>query len=635
MRRPASTNVLIALLLAGITFALYGPAAHFDLIYFDDPLFVTDCAEFNRGVTWHSLAWAGTSVVVANWHPLTNFTFLLTHQFFGADPGVEHLVNAAFHAANAALVFLLLLRLTQARWRSAVVAAIFAWHPLRVESVAWIAERKDVLCAFFFLLALLAWTKKVMSDEWRVASGRHFSSLITRHSPLVFFALALLSKPMAVTLPFVLLLLDVWPLRRVEGWKLKVEGSGQQKFQPATSNLQLVTEKWPFFALMFLFCAVTYWVQRDYAAMTPWDKLGLDARVANAISSYINYIAKLFWPLNLAAIYPFPKDYDVTETVLKAALLAAVSLGCWQQLARRPWLAVGWGWYLGTAVPIIGIIQVGEQAMADRYTYLPLIGPVVALVWTAADFFPRRRGGKIFLAAASVLILSALLVLSARQLQFWRNTITLFAHNLAVTPDNASAEFTLGLGFEHAGDTNRALVCYRVAKMIEPRDFQNRRNLANLLAKQGQLDAAETEFDSLLADNSTDYQNHLGLADLLARQGRADESYFQLNETLRLYPDCVEALNNLAWALATSPRADIRDGPRAVQLAQHACELTHFEKTIFIGTLAAAQAAAGKFDAALATAQRACDLAQKNGETNLLQRNQELLERYRVHQTAQ
>jgi len=383
-----------------------------------------------------------------------------------------------------------------------------------------------------------------------------------------------------------------------------------------------------------VFCVATYWIQHDYAAMTPWAKLGLAPRVANAIAGYLAYPAQLFWPLNLAVIYPFPKSYDLTATVLKAALLLVISIGCLAQLARRPWLVVGWFWYLGTALPIIGLVQVGEQAMADRYTYLPLIGPVVALVWTAAEIFSRARGGKIILTATTVLILSALAALTERQLQFWRNTIALFEHNLAVTPDNSSAQFTLGLGFEHAGDTNRALTCYRAAKMSAPGDFQNRRSLASLLAKQGQFAAAEAEYVSLLAEEPTEYQDHLGLAGLLAAQGRTDESLFQLNETVRLNPDCVEALNNLAWALATSPRAEIRDGPRAVALAQHACELTHFEKTIYIGTLAAAFAEAGKFDDAIATAQRACEVAAKNGETNLLERNQELLARYRAHQTA-
>ena len=214
--------------------------------------------------------------------------------------------------------------------------------------------------------------------------------------------------------------------------------------------------------------------------MTPWEKLGLAPRVANAIASYVAYPAQLFWPLNLAAIYPFPKRYDATQTVLKAALLLALSLGCLVQRTRRPWLAVGWFWYLGMALPVIGIVQVGEQAMADRYTYLPLIGPVVALVWTTAEFFSRGRGGKIFLTVATILILSMLAILSARQLQFWKNTIALFEHNVAVTPNNSSANSRSASASMHAGDTNRAIVCYRTAKMFEPRDFQNRRNLAGL-----------------------------------------------------------------------------------------------------------------------------------------------------------
>jgi tetratricopeptide (TPR) repeat protein len=272
--------------------------------------------------------------------------------------------------------------------------------------------------------------------------------------------------------------------------------------------------------------------------------------------------------------------------------------------------------------------------MADRYTYLPLIGPVVALVWTAAEIFSPVRGGKIILTAAAVLILSTLAVLSARQLQFWRNTIALFAHNVAVTPDNGSAHFTLGLGFEHAGDTNRAAACFRVAKQLSPGDLQVRRSLAGLLAQQDELAAAEAEYTELLAMQPDDFEGHAGLAGVLAAQGRTQEEILQLNQALQTSPDSAEVLNNLAWALATTPQSELRDGPRAVALAQHACELTHFEKTIYIGTLAAAFAAAGKFDDAIATAQRACGVATKNGETNLLQRNQELLARYRAHQTA-
>ena len=627
-------NHFIAFALAAITLALYWPVRGFDLVYWDDPQMLADCPQIAAGLTWASVKWAWTGVVIANWHPVTNLSFLIVSQFFGIAPGAHHLTNAFIHAANAALLFWLLLHLTGARWRSAAVAAIFAWHPLRVESVAWIVERKDVLCAFFFLLTLLAWTKRVTTEELSVKSGHQFFRLATRHSPLFFFALALLSKPMAVTLPFVLLLLDVWPLGRVEKYKLKVAGPGRPSAQPSISHFQLLAEKWPFFALMFLFCLVTYWIQRDYAAMTPWEKLGLAPRLHNVVASYTAYLAQLFWPLNLAAIYPYPKSFDPLPTALKAALLLAISALCIGQIKKRPQFVFGWFWYLGTALPVIGLVQVGEQAMADRYTYLPLIGPVIALVWTAAEFFSGGRNLKIVLTTASVSILSALLFLSAHQLQFWRNTTTLFSHNVEVTPENGSAHFTLGLGYEHAGDTNRALVSYRVAKELSPADAQIRHCLASLLAKQNQLAAAENEYQQLIALNEKDFSVHAALAGVFAAEGRAEESLAQLNEAARWNPDSTEVLNNLAWQLAASPDKKIRDGAKAVVLAQRACELTKFSKTMFIGTLAAALAEAGRFDEAIATAQRACDLAVKNGETDLLQRNRELLEHYRAHKTA-
>jgi len=624
---------IIVLLLAGITFGLYWPTGGFDLIYFDDPLVLTECPAVQAGLTWASVKWALMSVVIANWHPVTNLSFLVVAQFFGATPGPQHLANALLHAVNAALLFLVLRQFTGATWRSAVVATIFAWHPLRVESVAWIVERKDVLCAFFWLLTLWAWGRyashgrlldvepesKATSPQPSPPAAREkktTASAVTYWLAVVCFALALLSKPMAVTLPFVLLLLDVWPLKRLGILK------------------PLVTEKIPFFALMFLFCGATYWIQHDYAAMTPWDKLGLAPRLHNTIAGYVAYLGQLFWPMNLAVIYPFPKSFDVGQTVLKAALLAAISWGCVWQFRQRPWLAVGWCWYLGTALPIIGLVQVGEQAMADRYTYLPLIGPVIALVWTAADFFANRRAGKIILASATGFILAALLVLTVRQISFWRDTITLFTHNLAVTPHNASAQFSLGLGYEHAGDTNRAIVSYRAAKSMEPRDFQNRRNLANLLTLSGEPAAAAAEYLALIAEEPEQYQNHQAYAGLLTAQKRLEEARAELEATVRLNPSATEALNNLAWALVTDPRVEIRDGQRAARLAQRACELTQFQKTIYLGTLAAALAEAGKFDEAIATAQRACELAQKNKETNLLQRNQELLEHYRRHETV-
>lgn len=620
MRRPW----IIALLLAAATLALYWPVRQFDIVYFDDPLLLNDNHEVQAGFTWAGVKWAFSSVVIANWQPVTNLSFLLVSQFFGIAPGAHHLANAAIHAANAGLLFLLLWRLTKSMWRSGVAAAIFAWHPLRVESVAWIAERKDVLCAFFFLLAIWFYTRFAQEISGSMTSPpgkRSPRSRIFYGAGLISFALALLSKPMAVTLPGVLLLLDAWPLGRLPAldWpKLK----------------RLILEKIPFFVLMFGFCVATCWIQHDYAAMTPWEKLGLAPRVANAISGYVAYPAQLIWPVNLVIIYPYPKSFDDVQVALKAALLVAVSAACFLQYRQRPWLAVGWLWYLGTALPIIGIVQVGEQAMADRYTYLPLIGPVVAATWTISELFSTKRVGRIAVAAAAVAALSVLAVLTERQLQFWRNTVSLFAHNVAVTPNNASAMSTLGLGFEHAGDTNHAVVCYRVARMIEPRDVENRRCLANLLIKEGHLAAAEHEYRTLQADEPTQGLDYLGLAGVLAAQGRVEESIVELNEVLQFAPDYVDALNNLAWALATNPRAEVRDGPRAVALARHACELTGFNQTICVGTLAAAQAETGKFDDAAVTAERACTLAASKGETNLLQRNQQLLELYRNHKAA-
>ena len=610
-------KITFALVLLAVTLALYWPVHGFDLVYWDDPQVMTDCPA-SAGLTWPGLKWALTAVVIANWHPLTNLSFITVAEFFGHTPGAQHLANALIHSINAALLFLLLVQLTGATWRSAVAAAIFAWHPQRVESVAWIIERKDVLCGFFVFLSLIAYAKFS-----KMVGNKTNHSKFWFHSSLLAFAGALLSKPMAVTLPFVLLLLDIWPLRRftIDNFQLSV-------------FTKLVREKTPFFALMILFCIATYWIQRDYAAMTPWEKLGLAPRVANAITGYLAYPTQLLWPTDFAAIYPFQINFDTTEVTLKALLLLFISIGCFSQIKKHPSLTVGWLWYLGTALPIIGFVQVGEQSMADRYTYLPLIGPVVALVWTASEFFLSRRAGKTIFKTSVVLILATLLVLSARQIQFWRNTIALFTHNIEVTPDNGSAHFTLGLGYEHAGDLNRATVCYRVAKKLSPGDAQIRSSLACLLTKQNHWSEAETEYRELLAMNEADFATHNALANVLAAQGRDEESLAQLNESVRLNPDCVETLNNLAWALTASPHPELRDGLRAVTLAQRACELSRYEKTMFIGTLAAAQAEAGKFEEAIATAQKACALASKNRETNLLQSNQELLELYRAHKPA-
>ena len=415
-------KITIGLLLAGITLALYWPVRNFDLVQYDDPQFLTENPEIQSGLNGHSLAWAMGGVVAANWHPVTTLSFVLGHQFWGLNPGAEHLVNAGFHALNAALLFLVLLCLTQSTWRSAVVAALFAWHPLRVESVAWIAERKDVLSVFFMLLTLWAYARyaqRVTRGHMQVTGTKAISptsgsSPVTRHPSLLywlalfFFALGLMSKAMLVTLPFLLLLLDVWPLGRVTSdlWRVpcgKNKKPARSMVTPSTLNSQLSTlflEKWPFFALAAAFSIITFLVQRGASAAPSWIA-GSGASAGKHLMSYLRYLG---WKvrgqqpggiLSISLRQPF-----LFRPVARLGNLGGrIDSGPLISSRLPPaagtgnlYLAVGWFWYLGTMVPAIGFVQVGSQGMADRTTYIPLIGPVISLVWLLSD----KWGSKLF-----------------------------------------------------------------------------------------------------------------------------------------------------------------------------------------------------------------------------------------------
>lgn len=658
-------NFFICLLLAGITLMIYWPARHYGIVNFDDPMFVTKNPDINGGLTWHSLWWAFSHTLVANWHPVTSLSFVVGHQIWGTKPGVEHMVNVIFHAANAVLLFLVLLRMTECPWRSFVVAALFAWHPLRVESVAWIAERKDVLCGFFFLLTLFFYTRYAQSKVERrtvfamlrrakeSSAGTGGQSLVPRlwsldyYLALAFFALALMSKPMAVTLPFVLLLLDVWPLGRisergVRNAELKStrqsQGAAKQSKDGSILN-HLIFEKWPFFGLAILVSGLTYWIQMNSPAMASLNELGVGLRFDNAVMSYLRYLAKAVWPTDLAVEYPLPlnnhsdfapwPDWEIWTAV---SLLLMISAFCIRLIPRKPYLAVGWFWYLGTMLPVIGLVQVGGQGMADRYTYLPLIGPAISLVWLVpakwnSGIFPRT-----LLATVAAAFLAACVLLSRHQVRYWKDTVSLFEHTVDATGENAFAQFIWGSALEDEGRVSEAMVHYRIAMKSNPTVKEAYWGLGRLLAQQGKWAEAEKPYAALLRFMPDDSTAHQRLAVILPHLGREAEAIQHLETVLQKQPDALEALNNLAWTLATSPEADLRDGPRAVQLAGHACEITGSKQTIYVGTLAAAYAEAGRFDEAVATGQKACALAEKNHEPELLQKNKELLELYLAHQ---
>jgi tetratricopeptide (TPR) repeat protein len=457
---------------------------------------------------------------------------------------------------------------------------------------------------------------------------------VTRHAPLgyglalVFFALGLMSKAMLVTLPFLLLLLDIWPFKRVaaDGWRV-------------AEWKKLVVEKWPFFALTAVFCVVTFLVQRGDAATPSLQELGLGLRLENIVVSYLRYLGWTLWPANLAMFYSFPYDrhfylalWPGWQITAGALLLAAVSALVLTQIRRRPYLAVGWFWYLGTMVPVIGLVQVGSQGMADRYTYLPLIGPVISLVWLVTEKWPAGRFSKGLLASLTAVILAASIFQTRHQLQFWKNTESLCRHTIAVTGENPQAEYISGLGLEHEGRLEEAMSHYRNAVSSQPRVKAAFPALGRLLARQGNWTLAEQAYATMLGDDPNDFAAHLGLATTLPHLGREAEAEAHLKTARENCPDTPDALNNLAWTLATSPEAGLRDGARAVELASRACALTGYRETIMVGTLGAAYAEAGRFEEAVATAQKACALAAAAGKTELLKINQQLLESYRQHQ---
>jgi len=651
--------------LAAITFAVFGQTLSHEFVNYDDGLYVYENPVVTRGLNLKGIEWAFTHVVASNWHPLTMISHMLDCQLYGLSPSGHHLTNLLLHTASAILLFLVLRRMTGFLWRAAFVAAVFAIHPLRVESVAWVAERKDVLSGLFFMLTLWAYTRYAQGRlrvECREQTPAGWSLNLDYCLVLLFFALGLMCKPMVVTLPLVLLLLDYWPLGRARGDDGAAHGRAGVKRRWRN---QLLLEKLPLLGLALASCAVTMLAQHE--AIRSFEEILLPWRVGNALISYVAYLGQMFWPSGLAALYPLTSgSIGAAAVLLSLVLLAGISAGVFVLCLRHPYFLTGWLWYLFMLLPVIGIVQVGIQARADRYTYLPEIGLYLLLTWAAAELCASCRFRRVVLGGGSAIILATLLVCARTQTSYWRNSELLWTHTLACTSENAVAHNDLGYAlfqkkrldeaiehFQQAlrikpdyaeahhnfgnawlqkGRADEAIVQYEEALQINHQDARSHNNLGYVLLQKKRVDEAIVHFQQALQVNPEYTEAHYNFGNALLQKRRVDEAIVHFQKALQVNPDSLGVLNTLAWLLATWPDAHIRDGVRAVKDARHACELTHYGVLPLLTTLAAAYAEAGRFDDATAAAQKACALARAAGEQDLLEKNQKLLDLYRAHQ---
>jgi tetratricopeptide (TPR) repeat protein len=575
--KPAERGRWLPVLLFCLVLGVFLPCLRNGFVSLDDPSYVLANSHVRQGLTWESLKWAWVSTEAQNWHPLTWMSHLLDVQLFGLEPKGHHATSIFLHAASTALLFLVLQGMTGARWRSFVVAALFGLHPLRVESVAWVSERKDVLSVFFWMLTTWAYVryadnlKSPISDSKRldapasksqIPHPKRFCALGLKSQilnfkclyalALVFFVLGLLSKPMLVTLPFALLLLDYWPLRR---W-------GQ------TPAKRLVLEKVPFLVLAAADSMVTFVAQQQGGSVTSAEAMPVSLRLANAVVSYARYLGKTAWPVDLCAIYPHPGRWPADSVAGAGLLLAAITaLALWRWRAM-PYLAVGWFWFLGTMVPVLGLVQAGRQSMADRFTYIPSIGLFMAIVWGAAKLTERWRNREILAGAGVSVALVVCIALTVRQTGYWKDSKTLFGHAVEVTHRNWIAAAALADELRGPGETDEAISMYEQSLQINPYRTDIRCKLAAFLLERRRFADALAQFQQAAALDPNDADARQGLGAVLQDMGRLDEAMDQFKEVLRLRPDDADTYSNLGNCYGLKGRTDdaIRCFEEAVKL---------------------------------------------------------------------
>lgn len=658
----AQTLILCVLLIAAVL-AVYFPVTNFGFTNFDDPDYVTQNPRVLAGLSFGNILWA-----FRTWHPLTWISLMLDVTLFGKSPSGFHLTNLALHIANCVFLFLLVRKMTGALWRSLIVAALFALHPIQVESVAWIAERKGLLSTLFALLSLWFYVDYAKSKTDNDKAGSR-----TLYLSLFFFTLGLLSKPILITLPCVMLLLDFWPLNRLNS------------IFPLRNWLPFAKEKIPFFVLSALSAIVTTFFQKEAGALQTVTGYALSSRIENAFVGYIHYLIKILWPTSLVTPYPRVFHWPTLMVLLAALVVIALCAQAIWARRRHPFLFTGWFWFFGILIPVIGLVQVGAQSVADRYAYLPSIGLFIIAVWGVTELLSRVSLPKAVPATLAVLILVACSLRTHDQLGYWRNSGTLFEHAIRVSENNWLAHYSLGSFYDEQGRTEEAMRQYQRTIDIKPnyaapwnnigvifgsrKDFARaaqyfekattlqptmaefRYNWARALVVQGKskealapLQAAPPSVKSSppllgltadalinlgrpnealpyleqLAKQTRDPELQIKLATLGIQLNKPQVAVAHFREALKLKSDWPEVLNNLAWTLATSPDASVRNGKEAIEHATRACELTQQSQPVFLVTLAAAYAEAGQFDKAIATSQKAKDLATRAGNTQLV-----------------